>query len=81
MNGSSNGGLGLGVALVTVGAILTWALQVSIPYVDRTALGVVLMVVGVVAIILSVVMDLQRGRSRHVVEHRSGAPVERFDRR
>ena len=62
---------GLGIVLFTAGAILTWALEVDIPFINEGALGVVLMMVGILAVVVSIVMELQSTRSRHVVEHRN----------
>lgn len=71
MTTGTNSGISLGVVLFTAGAILTWALEVDIPFVNEHALGIVLMIVGVLALVVSVVMELQKTRSRHVVEHRN----------
>ena len=71
MTTGTNSGMSLGVVLFTAGAILTWALEVDIPYVNEHALGIVLMIVGVLALVISIVQELQKTRSRHVVEHRN----------
>jgi hypothetical protein len=63
-------GTGTGFGLFTAGAVLYWALEVDVPYVDREPLGVILMVVGAVALVASVVMTLQSTRSRTVVSNR-----------
>lgn len=63
-------GVGIGVLLLVAGAILRFAIQVDIPGVDDDTLGVILMVVGVLAIILALVTTQQRGRTRHVEERR-----------
>ena len=79
-SGTTQTSVGTGIVLITAGAILTWALQADIPYVDEGALGIVLMFVGAIAIVLSLLMEFQRTRSRHVVEHRSGAgATQRYD--
>jgi hypothetical protein len=46
-------GLGLGLFLVAIGAILAWAVNVDISGVDVTAVGYILLVVGAIAILLS----------------------------
>src|SRR4051794_11443384 len=46
-------GLGVGIFLVAVGAILTWAVNVTASGVDLHAIGVILMIVGVGGILLS----------------------------
>jgi hypothetical protein len=53
-------GLGTGIVLVALGAVLTWALDVDLPYVDDDALGALLLVVGVVAVVVTAVMHAQR---------------------
>jgi hypothetical protein len=63
-------GVGVGVLLLVAGAILRFAIQVDIPGVDDDTLGVILMVVGVLAIVLALVTTQQRSRTRHVEERR-----------
>jgi ABC-type bacteriocin/lantibiotic exporter with double-glycine peptidase domain len=63
-------GVGVGVLLLVAGAILRFAIQVDIPGADDDTLGVILMVVGVLAIILALVTTQQRSRTRHVEERR-----------
>jgi hypothetical protein len=46
-------GLGVGIFLVAVGAILTWAVNVTASGVDLHAIGVILMIVGLGGILLS----------------------------
>jgi len=70
--------IGLGIVLVAAGAILIWALNVDISFIDDDTLGVILLVAGVLAIILGLVINMQRSRHRttHVEERRydDGAP-------
>ena len=44
---------GVSLFLVAVGAILAWAVRISIPGVDRYAMGIILMVVGVIGALSS----------------------------
>ncbi|MGJ3509702.1 DUF6458 family protein [Enemella sp. A6] len=73
-------GIGLGVFLLAVGAILTFAVNVDIPGVNDDMLGWILMGAGLLALILAIAL---RGRRRvrtttttdpaargEVVEHR-----------
>jgi len=53
-------GLGTGVGLIAAGAVLTWALDVDLPYVDDDALGAVLLIVGAVALVASAVTRAQQ---------------------
>lgn len=63
-------GLGLGIVLVVTGSVLMWALNVDIKYVDDDTLGLILFVVGVLAILLSLLLTFQQGRTKHVEERR-----------
>ncbi len=63
-------GIGLGIVLVVAGAVLMWALNVNLSYVDDNTLGLILFVVGILAIVLSLVLNMQRGRTKHVEERR-----------
>ncbi|HEX6514503.1 MAG TPA: hypothetical protein VF049_02945 [Nocardioidaceae bacterium] len=62
--------VGAGVALVATGAILFWAVDIDLPYVIDDALGVILMIGGVITVAATMYMNLQRSRHRGVVEHR-----------
>lgn len=53
-------GLGTGVGLIAAGAVLTWALDVNLPYVEDDALGAIMLVAGVVALVAAAVMHAQR---------------------
>jgi len=63
-------GIGLGIVLLVVGAILYWAVEVDIPGISDNTLGIILMVVGALAIILALVMNQQRTRRTTVVDDR-----------
>ena len=67
-------GIGLGIVLIVVGAILLFALDANLPFVSDDTLGIILIVAGVIAIILALVMNAQRGRTRHVEETRYSGP-------
>jgi hypothetical protein len=67
-------GIGLGVVLVVVGAILLWAIEVDIKFVDDSTLGVILLVVGLATIVLSLIVTAQRSRTTHVEERRYDQP-------
>jgi len=67
-------GIGVGIVLIVLGAILLFALNVNLPFVTDDALGIILIVVGVLAVILALVMNAQRGRTRHVQENRYSGP-------
>jgi hypothetical protein len=67
-------GIGLGIVLLVIGAILLFALNVNIPFVSDDTLGIILMVAGAVALIVALVMQAQRGRTKHVQENRYDPP-------
>ena len=69
-------GIGLGILLIVAGAILLWAVEFDLQFLDDNALGMILLVAGVLAVILAVVMNAQRGRSKHTIEERR--PGDRY---
>lgn len=64
--------IGGGIALLVVGAVLSFAVTDSISGVDLTVLGYICMAGGALAIILSLVLQQQRNNTSHrqVVERR-----------
>jgi uncharacterized membrane protein HdeD (DUF308 family) len=63
-------GIGLGILLIVIGAIFLFALNVDIPFFSDNTLGIILMVVGVIAIVLALIMNQQRSRTKIVEERR-----------
>jgi cell division protein FtsW (lipid II flippase) len=64
-------GIGLGIVLVVIGLILVLGvINFDISFVDDAALGWILLVVGILAIILALVINQQRSRTTHVEERR-----------
>jgi hypothetical protein len=53
--------------MVTVGAVLIWALEVDIPHVYDEALGLILLVGGLVTTAAATVMSRPRTQRRQVV--------------
>lgn len=68
-------GLGTGIFLLVVGGILAFGVKDSFSAIDLTAIGYICMGAGVLAIILTLVLQQQRQRSSHttVVERRNAA--------
>jgi hypothetical protein len=66
----SHGSVGAGLGLTAAGAVLTWAVEIDLPYVYDGSLGIILMFAGIIAVAAAVGMDVQRSRSRHAVEYR-----------
>ena len=67
-------GIGLGIFLLVVGAILLFALNVNLPFVSDDTLGVILVVAGILTLVVALVMQAQRGRTKHVEENRYDPP-------
>ena len=64
-------GLGLGIFLLVVGLILvTGVIEYDINFIEDTTLGWILLLAGVLAIVLALVMNQQRSRTKHVEERR-----------
>ncbi|MBL7495606.1 hypothetical protein I6A84_35440 [Frankia sp. CNm7] len=71
-------GIGAGIFLMALGAILTFAVDVEISGLDIAVIGVVLMVAGAVGIILDVFLFAPRRRQR-VVYQQQQRPAVRPD--
>ena len=66
-------GIGVSVFLLAVGAILTWAIDVTTSGVDLDTVGVILMVVGAIGLLASLTIFGSwgaRGRGDTVIEER-----------
>jgi hypothetical protein len=61
-------GIGIGLILVAVGAVLTFAVHASVNGVDIQTIGVILMIVGAVGVVLDLVMFAPRRRSTQTIE-------------
>ena len=60
-------GIGAGIVLIAVGAILAFAVNVRVSGIEIATVGVILMVAGVIGIVVSLVMNRQRAHTRHTV--------------
>ena len=72
-------GIGLGIFLLVVGAILSFGVRDNLSALDLTMIGYICMGAGALSIILALVMNKQRANTSHtaVVEHReTGVPPE-----
>jgi hypothetical protein len=68
-------GIGGGIFLIVVGAILSFAVRDSWDVVDLTMIGYICMAAGAIALIIALVMNRQRTNTSHtVVERREGPP-------
>jgi hypothetical protein len=69
-------GIGTGILLIVLGAILLFALNLDIPFITDDTLGIILLLAGVLTLVLALVLNYQRGRTKHVQESRyDGPPV------
>ncbi|GIT78994.1 hypothetical protein LLS1_06630 [Leifsonia sp. LS1] len=73
--------LGTGIVLFVIGAILAFALNVQVDWIDLHLVGYILMAAGAVGIILGIVMMSRRRRSvattRTAVDPATGERVTR----
>ncbi|WP_354638033.1 DUF6458 family protein [Kitasatospora camelliae] len=75
-------GIGLSIFLIAVGAILAFAVREEVSWVDLDAVGIILMVVGVLGLVVSAALIYRRRRivHEHVVDE-DPATVRRRDER
>jgi hypothetical protein len=62
--------VGTGIGLTAAGAVLYWAVDVDFPFIADGALGVILMVAGLITIAATLTLNWQDSRSRHIVQRR-----------
>jgi uncharacterized membrane protein HdeD (DUF308 family) len=67
-------GIGLGILLIVIGAILLFALNLDLPFVSDDTLGIILLLAGVLTLVLALILNYQRGRTKHVQESRYDGP-------
>ncbi len=71
-------GIGVGVVLLVLGLILVLdVIQFDINFIQDETLGWILLIVGILAIVLSLVINAQRSRTRHVEDRRYDGPPPR----
>jgi hypothetical protein len=64
-------GLGLGIFLIVLGLIfVSGVINYDINFIEDTTLGWILLAAGVLAIVLGLIMNQQRSRTKHVEERR-----------
>jgi uncharacterized membrane protein HdeD (DUF308 family) len=62
-------GLGLGIVLIVLGLILvSGVIEYDINFIEDTTLGWILLLAGILTIVLGLVMNQQRSRTKHVEE-------------
>ena len=67
-------GIGAGLFLIAIGAVLTWAVNATVSGVDINTVGVILMIVGAVGLVLDLIIFAPR-RSRSRTMTSGGVPV------
>ncbi|MCC6496478.1 MAG: hypothetical protein IT193_09485 [Propionibacteriaceae bacterium] len=69
--------MGIGIALLAIGAILSFAVRDAVPGVDLTMVGYICMGAGALALILALVANAQATNTKrtNVVEHRDHPEV------
>lgn len=75
-------GIGLGITLLVLGAILTFTnLDTSVLNTNLDTVGIILMAGGALALIMAVVLNAQRANTSHttVTERRGGPDVVERD--
>ncbi len=60
--------IGLGLFFLALGAILTWAVEFDIGGIEINTIGIILMIVGAVAVVASLVVGRRDVAEREVVE-------------
>lgn len=70
-------GIGTGIALLVIGAILSFGISDRLEGVDLTVIGYICMGAGALALILALVMNTQRANTTHreVVERHDNPQV------
>ena len=64
-------GLGLGIFLIVLGLILvSGVIEYDISFIEDNTLGWILLAAGVLSIVLGLIMNQQRSRTKHVEERR-----------
>ncbi|MFD0772867.1 DUF6458 family protein [Streptomonospora algeriensis] len=62
-------GIGLGIFLVVIGAVLSYGITTDIAGLDLDAIGMILMIAGVAVVVLTLVlMMVRRDRTRRPVQ-------------
>jgi hypothetical protein len=68
-------GIGVGIVLLLVGLVLVLHVIPDVPGIDDVTLGWIFLVVGILAVVLALVMNQQRSRTKHVEERRYDGPA------
>lgn len=73
--------LGLGIVLFAIGAVLAFALNVAVDWINLQMVGIILMIAGAVVIVLGIVLMARRrsaiSTSRTMVDPATGERITR----
>ncbi len=70
-------GIGVSILLIAAGAVLTWGVTAEVEGLDVSAIGVILMIVGLLGLVLSIIFWQSWGGVRRRSEYVEGGPVRR----
>lgn len=73
--------LGLGIVLFAIGAVLAFALNVAVDWINLQMVGIILMIAGAVVIVLGIILMARRrsaiSTSRTMVDPTTGERITR----
>jgi len=67
-------GIGIGIVMIVIGLIVLFALQGDVPFFTDGTLGIILIAGGVLALVIGLLMQFSRNRTKHVQENRYQGP-------
>ncbi len=70
-------GIAVSILLIAAGAILTWGVTAEAEGLDVNAIGVILLVVGILGLVLSMIFWQSWGGFQRRTEYVEGGPVRR----
>ncbi|MBA2461978.1 MAG: hypothetical protein H0V45_09480 [Actinobacteria bacterium] len=70
-------GISVSILLIAVGAILTWGVTAEVEGLDVNAIGVILLIVGLLGLVLSMIFWSSWGGFRRRAAYVEGGPVDR----
>ncbi|MBA2331975.1 MAG: hypothetical protein H0V94_04200 [Actinobacteria bacterium] len=70
-------GIGVSILLVAAGAILTWGVTAEAEGLDVNAIGVILLIVGILGLVLSMIFWQSWGGFHRRTDYVEGGPVRR----
>ena len=70
-------GMGVSILLIAAGAILTWGVTAEAEGLDVNAIGVILLIVGILGLVLSMIFWQSWGGFHRRTEYVEGGPVRR----